>query len=690
MQSYESRVALRLAGRLAISLSLLLAPFCIAQNPASKPAQPGAFSLESDHLPIASLDGLWRFHAGDDPGFASPALDDSAWPLVHSDQSWAEQHLPIAADTFWYRAQVLVPAGSEPLSLYLPEVVMSYQVYRDGQLVGGFGAMPPHPHMTSTMPMVFEIFPGRSPQPRVLLLAIRCWRWPGLNRAFAFGLSPGIRIGATPLIRQSAVLETHQLFWNFAAIVFLTLLEGIASLAAIGLFLFRRHQPEYLWYGLFCLFSAASRCLDVWHSYHAIDIAGYLLLRDILTAAYFFALMAFVYRLLGGKRNWLFWSAVAATLARLALSIVDFVPWMISSRWILVNQALFDGLQTFFVLPYVVWFIALLIRKAIAGNEDARLLLPATMLAAIGPPITGLLDVGRYFFGWNGTADWFYRTAQWPFPFSLQNIADALFLATMLMILLRRFSRSTQQQEALEREREAARAVQQVLIPEDIPKVHGYEIASIYRPFGEVGGDFFQILPLQNGSVLIAIGDVSGKGMPAAMTVALLVGTLRTLADSTQSPGEILQAMNQRMIGRTNGGFTTCLVLRADLYGNLAIANAGHIGPYKNGVELHVDNDLPLGLAADTTYGESTFELHADEQLTLLTDGIVESRSKSGELFGFERTASIATQSAEFIALTAQNFGQDDDVTVVTLTRRSAGERSAAQDGSQARSPALA
>jgi serine phosphatase RsbU (regulator of sigma subunit) len=215
-------------------------------------------------------------------------------------------------------------------------------------------------------------------------------------------------------------------------------------------------------------------------------------------------------------------------------------------------------------------------------------------------------------------------------------------------------------------------------------------IASIYKPFGEVGGDFFQILPLEDGSVLVAIGDVSGKGMPAAMTVALLVGTLRTLADSTQSPGEILKAMNQRMIGRTNGGFTTCMVLRADPYGNLAIANAGHISPYKNGTELDVDNGLPLGLVEGATYCESPFNLHPNEQLTFLTDGVVEARSKSGELFGFDRTAAIASKSAEFIALAAQSFGQDDDVTVLTLTRWPVGERSTGQELLQPRSPALA
>ena len=205
----------------------------------------------------------------------------------------------------------------------------------------------------------------------------------------------------------------------------------------------------------------------------------------------------------------------------------------------------------------------------------------------------------------------------------------------------------------------AGRAVQQVLIPEEIPTIPGFNIQSVYKPYGEVGGDFFQVLPVKSEAaeactprtrtcswgpdgVLVIIGDVSGKGMPAAMTVSLLVGTVRTLAHYTQSPGEILAAMNQRMLARSHGGFTTCLVLRADPDGTLTIANAGHIAPYLDGKELPLENGLPLGLAAETTYAESTFQLAHGQQLTLLTDGVVEARDKSGALFGFERTAAIS------------------------------------------------
>lgn len=144
---------------------------------------------------------------------------------------------------------------------------------------------------------------------------------------------------------------------------------------------------------------------------------------------------------------------------------------------------------------------------------------------------------------------------------------------------------------------------------------------------------------------------------------------MRTLAHYTQSPGEILAAMNQRMLTRSGGGFTTCLVLRVDSDGKLTIANAGHLSPYLAGKELPLQNGLPLGLSADTTYAESTFKLSANEQLTLLTDGVVEARNKAGVLFGFERTAALSVQPAEAIAKAAQAFGQDDDITALTLAR---------------------
>jgi len=249
------------------------------------------------------------------------------------------------------------------------------------------------------------------------------------------------------------------------------------------------------------------------------------------------------------------------------------------------------------------------------------------------------------------------------------NIAEVLLLISLVLAVYQYSVENGQRQAALQQEFRNARAVQQVLIPEAIPHVPGFALDSIYQPAGEVGGDFFQILATPDGGVLAIIGDVSGKGMPAAMTVSLLVGTVRTLAHFTQSPAAILAAMNQRVLGRSQGGFTTCLVLRADADGKLTVANAGHIAPYLAGQELPLENSLPLGLAAEAPYTESVFQLAPGQQLTLLTDGIVEAREKTGALFGFERTAAISSQPASQIAKTAALFGQDDDITVLTLTR---------------------
>ena len=258
------------------------------------------------------------------------------------------------------------------------------------------------------------------------------------------------------------------------------------------------------------------------------------------------------------------------------------------------------------------------------------------------------------------------RIGAWQWP--ITPMTSILMGVVTLGIFVRELVRDRREKLRLATELEAARAVQQVLVPEEIPAVPGFAIAAVYRPFGEVGGDFFQILPIAGG-VLVVIGDVSGKGMPAAMTVSLLVGTVRTLAHYTQSPGEILAAMNARMIGRSSGGFTTCLVLRADADGRLTLANAGHIAPFVAGRELAVESGLPLGLAAGVEYAEEMFELGAGEQLTLVTDGVVEARSKSGELLGFERTAELSAGSAEALAQAAQAFGQDDDITVLTIVR---------------------
>lgn len=238
-----------------------------------------------------------------------------------------------------------------------------------------------------------------------------------------------------------------------------------------------------------------------------------------------------------------------------------------------------------------------------------------------------------------------------------------------LAILVGDLVRDRAEKQRLAAELAASRAVQQVLIPETTPAIPGFQIQSVYEPFGEVGGDFYQIMPLVDGSLLIAIGDVSGKGVPAAMMVSLLVGTLHALAETTTSPGELLAGLNRLVQGRSHGGFTTCLILRIAADGWATFANAGHISPYRNGRELTCENGLPLGLVPAPSYAESGFQLGPGDRLTLVTDGVLEARNANGELLGFERMAALTTNPAAEIADAAQRWGQDDDITVLTVAR---------------------
>jgi serine phosphatase RsbU (regulator of sigma subunit) len=160
------------------------------------------------------------------------------------------------------------------------------------------------------------------------------------------------------------------------------------------------------------------------------------------------------------------------------------------------------------------------------------------------------------------------------------------------------------------------------------------------------------------------------------MTVSLIVGTVRAIADYTSQPAEILNRLNHRLMGRTERGFATCLVLRIHSGGTVTLANAGHIAPFRDGSELPVAGSLPLGIADDTTYDEVDFQLQENETLTLYTDGILEARNAHGELFGFDRVAGLMAKrpSVQQIVDTACAFGQEDDITVLSIQRVATGE----------------
>ena len=236
----------------------------------------------------------------------------------------------------------------------------------------------------------------------------------------------------------------------------------------------------------------------------------------------------------------------------------------------------------------------------------------------------------------------------------------------------RRYGKTEMEKAVLEGEMTAAREVQRVMVPEDLPQIGGYSIESVYRPAAEVGGDFFQVVPLKSGRALVVIGDVSGKGLRAAMIVSMIVGILSTVSGYTEEPAEILDELNRRLCGRVYEGFVTCLVLRLGDEGRIAIANAGHLPPFVHGAELRVQESLPLGLSLNQAYEEAAVQLNRGEALVLLTDGVVEARNPQGELLGFGEVETMlrAGATAREVAEVAERQGQNDDITVLQVARK--------------------
>lgn len=252
-----------------------------------------------------------------------------------------------------------------------------------------------------------------------------------------------------------------------------------------------------------------------------------------------------------------------------------------------------------------------------------------------------------------------------PVSIDMRSAVQALFVIVTLIVLYLRFRQDQFRQVALERDMASARRMQEQLLGASVPSIPGFDLEAVYLPAQEVGGDFYRAVPLNDGSLLVVVGDVSGKGLDAAMLVAAVLGTLAN--ETERSPGALLAYLNQAVCGRTAGGFITACCARFYPDGRVCVANAGHIAPYLDGREIELENGFPLGVAAQSTYTET--EIQTTGRITLLSDGVVEARSEKGELFGFDRTQAISNQPANAIAEAAMQFGQEDDITVLSVTR---------------------
>jgi hypothetical protein len=627
-----------------------------------------SFDFARDRQPIIPLDGLWRFQPGDspivngEPLWANPAFDDSSWTTLRSDRSWSDQGYPTLGGYAWYRFQIRIPAGQGPTSLLLAPMLTSYRVFVDSTPEGGLGKMPSKIPSSIIRFKVYPLTLAASPAPKTIQIAIRVWHSPLWARYVGGGPFYGGNLAGDPVLLAHEK-DHHTVTRNIQYVdaYSWSITSAITGLAILGLFLIRRTEREYFWFAVILLAQAADTALFLaqqvffWPPVVVND-----LLDGILTALIIIASLRFFSLVL---------EVPLGKMGRTALALAGFSPLPAIFYWPgWAPPSVSASIQIACLLPATAWILFTLAQRAWRGNRDARLLL-----------LPAGLDIG-YFFADNlaivlGQAGLIHnpRILEVPLPlppFTVQpgTILHLFFLLALLVFLIRRYASARQREQRLQGEFEAARQVQLVLLPDQLDQCPGFHIESFYRPADEVGGDFFQQISDPKWGMLVVIGDVSGKGLSAAMIVSVLVGAIRAEAAHGATPAALLKSLNDRMLGRPHGGFVTCLAAWLSNEGLLTIANAGHLPPYLNGQELSVYSSLPLGILPQAEYEQITLQLNPGDQLTFLSDGVVEAQSPSGELFGFDRTAALATESAPKIAQAAQAFGQQDDITVVTLT----------------------
>jgi sigma-B regulation protein RsbU (phosphoserine phosphatase) len=613
-----------------------------------------------------SLAGQWKFHPGDDPRWADPNFDDSSWKLVKVPVSLSEQGYPNFSGYGWYRLTLQCEhTPTSDLVLKSGGIESVDEFFANGLSLGRFGTFPPHPRSYVDRPMPFKLpASGWGPNGRIVL-AVRVWKDPRFVDSPWSGLTGDPPSVGTPLAIQAEI--DAQRYRTLFGQLWDASIGGVELLVAFYLVVLcfsHNRRPEYLWFALGFSCDAAATAFR-WFGLRTGELTA-------LQTLYGVALLNPAYMISYVKGLWsLYGVAVSRPLQALL------VAHALSSVWIIVS--IVGGHARYVLSPTLLnpttWcqlftqlaIAVFLLRRLHSGPSEVRWFTFLFVLKAIA-------DIVRIIAIFGG--------APWLSPSLFRTLNEVFALASVIAIgylLMRRFGQA--QRERLETEVRAAREIQSLLLPAPSLSLPGFQVETVYLPAQEVGGDFFQIATASDGSLLLAIGDVSGKGLRAALTVSLVVGLWKEITASASSPAEILTRLNRHLEGSVKGGFVTCLCARLASDGRLTMANAGHLAPYLNGTELTTKNGLPLGIMAQSDYEDSQHLLAARDTLVFVSDGVVEARDKTRNLFGFERLQQVLSErlGADSIARRAQKFGQEDDITVISVSRQIAAAEPAMQ-----------
>ena len=274
-----------------------------------------------------------------------------------------------------------------------------------------------------------------------------------------------------------------------------------------------------------------------------------------------------------------------------------------------------------------------------------------------------------------------------------QQLVESIAQQTLLV------EQHTRQEERarIEQELRTAQLIQLSLLPKERPTLPGWRIATYYQAAREVGGDLYDFLPFEDGRLGLVIGDVTDKGMAAALVMASTRSMLRAAAQATASPGEVLARVNDLLYADIpEKMFVTCFYAILDpVGGRLRYANAGHDLPYRqhtgSACELRATG-MPLGLMPGMRYEEQEVILAHNDNILFYTDGLVEAHNSGREMFGFPRLQALLAEHSngeslidflltELKCFTGEGWEQEDDMTLLTLQRTPATPLEKGKDG---------
>jgi hypothetical protein len=592
---------------------------------------------------VQPLNGPWRVHVGDVPQGASPSADDSGWQQI--DLGSAEsKSLSRASGVVWFRTRIPIQNLPTDAALLIAPKATVCQIFVNGSKVSDCNQLPGPNHFIARGILIHLAWtsPGYPP-----LLAIRLDH-AHKTRSGALGLGQGdVLLGSSALLADHRTARDAERFYSSLPQTLLCLGELLGGAALLLVFAFDRSSREYLWFAAFLWLDGSASLMACFDNVFPIIGPAWQDWGNLFgMIARYAPLVGFLAAFTKTRMNWVLRGYQIVLL--LAPEVLQFLHFYRQGRYSPNGYGSMLTLQ----LPFIVGSLAFLVLRWRRGNRDAALLLPSFLLANSIEilALTGLASdfrLGTRFHFWGDDLSMFF------------------FLLSIAPVMIARHRRVTIEHAQTSAELEAAREVQQQLVVPAVD-VSGFRIESAYLPAKHVGGDFFRVLPEDDGSVLVVVGDVSGKGLKAAMTVSAIMGSLHDY--SSNRPPEVLAHINRVLYGRVSGFVTCCAALIA-ADGTMTVANAGNPAPYRNGEELTVEPGLPLGIFEEVSYAETRYQIAPGDRLTFVSDGVIEATSPQGELYGFERTRAISYQPAKAIVEAAAQFGQEDDITVLSVIR---------------------